>query len=105
MRQVRVHRQPTRLAIPICIGHDTRHDEPALQIEGKRMPAAIFEPREMLKRIRIELDPRERRQADLVITAEDQRHCAARRRDPLKVRHKGTSDALLLRHASDDQRV
>ena len=28
-----------RLAEAICIGHDTRHDEPALQIEGKRVPA------------------------------------------------------------------
>lgn len=94
-----------RLTESICIGHDARHDEPALQIEGKRVPSAIFKPREMLERVRIKLDPRERRQANLVITAEDQRHCTARSRDPLEVRHKRTSDALLLRHASDHQRV
>jgi hypothetical protein len=48
-----------RLAEPICIGHDTRHDEPAPQIEGKCVPAAIFEPREMLERIRIAAYPSE----------------------------------------------
>src|SRR5262245_53261124 len=81
------------LAEPVGIGHDTRHDEPALQIEGERVAAAILEPREMLERIRIELDARKGRQADLVIAAEDQRHCAARRGDPLEVRHEATADA------------
>jgi hypothetical protein len=59
----------------------------------------------MLKRIRVKLDPRKRRQTNLVIAAEDQRHCSARSRDLLKVRDQSTSNALLLRYASDDQWV
>lgn len=49
-----------RLAEPICIRDDSRHDEPALQIKGERVAAAIFESREMLEWIRIKLDPCER---------------------------------------------
>jgi hypothetical protein len=102
---LRRYRDPTRLAESVCIGHDAGDDEAALQIERERVPAAIFEPREMLEGIRIELDPGERRQADLVVATEDQGHRAGRRRDPLEIRDEGAPDALFPRAASDDQRV
>jgi hypothetical protein len=80
----------------VGIRRDTGDGEPALQIEGKRMPAAILKTSEMRDWIRIEVNTGERGQPGLVIAAQDERHRAALSDDSLEICDEGTANTSSL---------